>query len=337
TNVFSSPGARTTGTDKRDFAIVGPHFKGDLPDTLTPIKSPTDMVWVVGRIEAAGKGAAAGASKLQDRFVATPLSRWKKRPSKSAPVMVAGIDTATAPTDQVAAMDAGKYFARVAALLAHNPPTQDDAAVVDKLGSMGLVAGKPFDLAAMDPAKAAAIAAGVKTARDAMAASMRSDLGELRGGWSIYWDSGRYGANYGLRAVMAAVNPGANAPEDAVFATAKFDAQGRRLTGENRYVLHFDKDAPPVEAFWGVAMYDEKGRLTSNPLSRSQLSDKDELARNPDGSVDLYLQKDSPGDAKASNWLPTPAGPFAVMLRLYWPKQQVLDRRWTPPPITPVK
>ena len=338
TNVFSSPGARTTGTDKRDFAIVGPFYKGAIPDELTPINAPTDMVWVVGRIEAAGKSGAAAAAKLQERFVATPLSQWKKRGSKPAPASAARVDATAPPADQVAAMDTGKYFARVAALLPRNPPAKEDAAMVAKMTTLGLVAGQPFDLARLDPDKAAAITDGVKAAREAMTTGMRSDLGDLRNGWSIYWGTGRYGVNYGLRAVVAAVNLGANAPEDAIFATASFDAQGRRLTGANRYVLHFNKDAaPPVEAFWALSVYDENRRLVANPLSRYDLGDKDGLARNADGSLDLYVQKESPGADKASNWLPAPAGPFAAVLRLYWPKQDVLDRRWSPPGLTPVK
>ena len=332
TNVFSSPGLRTTGADKRDFVVVGPFHKGALPDELTPIKAPTDMVWVVGRIEAAGKNGVANAIKLQDRFVATPLSQWKKRPAKSA---ATGAASKTAPVDQVAEMDAGAYFARVAALLARNPPAKEDAAMVDKLAKLGLVAGKPFELAKMEPDKAAAIADGVKTARQAMANSLKSNLGDLRNGWSIYWETGRYGTNYGLRAVMAAVILGANAPEDAIFATATFDSQGKHLSGANRYVLHFNKDAPPVQAFWSASMYDEQGHLVANPLSRYAIGDKDGLKRNGDGSVDVYIQKDSPGNDKETNWLPAPGGPFAVMLRLYWPKQDVLDRRWMPPAIAP--
>lgn len=334
TNVFSSPGVRTTGADKRDFAVVGPFYKGTLPDELTPIKAPTDMVWVVGRIEAAGKGGAAAAAKLEDRFVATPLSQWKKRSAKPA-ASSAAKGTAT-PVEQVDTMDAGKYFARVAALLPRNPPAKEDAPIVEKMATFGLVGGKPFDLAAMDPARAAAIADGVKAARDALATGVRSDLGELRNGWSINWGTGRYGTNYGLRAVLAAVSLGANAPEDAIFATASFDGQGKRLTGAKRYVLHFNKDAaPPAEAFWSVSMYDENRKLVANPLSRYALSDKDALARNADGSIDIYVQKDSPGKDKESNWLPAPAGPFAVMLRVYWPKQELLERRWTPPPLAP--
>ncbi|HET9045430.1 MAG TPA: DUF1254 domain-containing protein [Casimicrobiaceae bacterium] len=335
TNVFSSPGVRTTGNEKRDFAVVGPFFKGALPDELTPIKSPTDMVWVVGRIEATGKGGAAAAAKLQERFVATPLSQWKKRPGKAA--SAAPAKAAASPVDQVAALDAGAYFARVAALLPRNPPAKEDAAMVEKLKSLGIVAGQPFDLSKSPPDKTAAITEGVKSAREAMATSARSNLGDLRSGWSMYWDTGRYGANYGLRAVMAAVNLGANAPEDAIFVTTTFDSQGRKLTGANRYVLHFNKDAaPPAEAFWSLSMYDENRRLVTNPLSRYALGDKDNLTRNADGSIDLYVQKDSPGPDKASNWLPAPAGPFTVTLRIYWPKQDVLSRRWSPPTLSPV-
>jgi len=338
TNVFSSPGKRTTGAEKRDFAVVGPFYKGALPDDLTPIKAPTDMVWVVGRIEASGPGDAAAAAKLQERFTAAPLSQWKKRaaPRRAAAPASARGDAKGTPMEQVNAMDAGQFFARVAQLLPQNPPAKEDAAIVDKMSKFGLVSGKPFDFAKRDPAQQQAIADGVKAAREALATGLRSDLGDLRNGWSIYFESGRYGTNYGLRAVMAAVNLGANAPEDAVFAAARFDSQGRRLNGANRYVLHFDKgQAPPTEAFWAVSVYDDARHFVANPLKRYNRGDQDGLAANPDGSLDLYLQKDSPGKDKEANWLPTPPGDFIAMLRIYWPKQDVLDRRWTPPAIRP--
>ncbi len=334
TNVFSSPGVRTTGNEKRDFAIVGPFYKGALPDDVTVIKAPTDMVWVVGRIEAAGKGGAAAAAKLQDRFSATPLSKWKKRPGKAPPASHASPQAPA--TEQVARMDAGAYFARVASLLKQNPPTKEDGPIVEKMKTLGIVAGQPFDIGKLAPDKATAIADGVKTAREAMARSAGSNLGDLRNGWSIYLDTGRYGANYGLRAVMAEVNLGANAPEDAIFATTMFDAQGRKLTGANRYTMHFAKDAaPPAEAFWSLSVYDANRHLVSNPIARYEISDKDDIRRNADGSIDIPIQKDAPEGDKAQNWLPAPAGPFIVMLRVYWPKAAMLERRWTPPVLTP--
>ncbi len=335
TDVFSSPGKRTTGTEKRDFAIVGPAYKKALPPDLTAIAAPTDMVWIVGRVDPGGPGGDAAAAKLQEQFRLTPLSQWGKRPARNAAAAVAAkAADKTSPSQQVAALDANAFFTRLATLLATNPPTKDDGVMVEKLGKLGIVAGQPFDMTKLDPATATAVAAGAVSARDAIASSARTYIADLRNGWAIEWDTGRYGANYGLRAVMAALRLGANAPEDAIFASARVDADGKPLAGTNRYVLHFDKgQAPPTDAFWAVSTYDGAKHFVANPLDRHALGGNDKLATNADGSIDIYLQAANPGADKASNWLPAPPGEFNVMLRVYWPKQIMLDRKWSPPAI----
>jgi len=334
TDVFSSPGKRQTGTEKRDFAIVGPTYKKALPADVTALPAPTDMVWIVGRIDPGGPGGAAAAAKLQEQLKLTPLSQWGKKPARAQPAGATGKAETASAAQQVAQLDAKAFFTRLAALLATNPPSKDDGAMVEKLGKLGIVAGQPFDLAKLDAATAAATEAGVTSARAAIASSAKTYIGDLRNGWAIEWDTGRYGANYGLRAVMAALRLGANAPEDAIFASARVDGEGKPLAGTSRYVLHFDKgQTPPTEAFWAVSLYDDAKRFVANPLDRHALGDNDKLASNPDGSIDLYLQNANPGPDKAANWLPAPPGEFNVMLRVYWPKQAMLERKWTPPPI----
>jgi len=337
TNVFSSPGKRETGTEKRDFVVVGPNYKKPLPETLTPIKAPTGLVWVVGRIDPGTKADRAATVKLQDQFKATPLSRFGKGAGKAPPAHAsANADLKTPPAEQVARMDARTFFTRFAKLLPANPPAKDDAPMVAKIGRLGLVGGQPFDPGKLEPAAAAAVEDGVKSAREAIATAARGSLGDLRNGWTIVAETGRYGTNYGLRAVMALVNPGANAPEDALFAATRFDAGGKPLNGANRYVIHFDKGkTPPVDGFWSLSMYDADKHFVANPLNRYALGTNDAPRANADGSLDLYLQNENPGGDKEANWLPTPKGDFNVVLRLYWPKQEVLERRWTPPAIRP--
>jgi hypothetical protein len=106
------------------------------------------------------------------------------------------------------------------------------------------------------------------------------------------------------------------------------------LGGANKYVLHFDKGkTPPTNAFWSLAMYNDKHFFVANPLDRHALGDRDKLNLNPDGSLDIYIRNDNPGKDKESNWLPAPKDNFNVILRIYWPKQDLLERRWTPPGI----
>jgi hypothetical protein len=345
TNVFSSIGTRTIGSGKQNYAIVGPRWKGKLPDDVSEIRAPTGMVWAVGRIEVSGEADYAAVRKLQDQLELTPLSRWHKpapkTKSKAAPPQPApasDVDVKTAPTEQVARMDPVTFFTRFAELLPANPPRKDDAAMADNIAKFGIVGGKPYTLDNLDEPSRRAVAEGVKSVYAAMQASARGSLGDLRNGWTIHADTGRYGTDYGARAVMALVGLGANAPEDAVFATTYLDATGKPLQGAERYVLHFDKGAtPPTHAFWSLSMYDKAHVPVANPINRYRIGDRDKLQFNADGSLDIVLASGDPGKDRTANWLPAPKGEFDLALRIYWPKQEVVERRWVPPGVRPQK
>jgi hypothetical protein len=334
-NVFQTPGKRTTGTEKRDFAIVGPKWKGEIPKNAEEIRSPTDIVWIISRIQTSGKGDVAAVTKLQDQFKLAPLQKGKGAAKGGAhPAPAANVDTKTPPVEQVAKMDAQSFFSRVALLLPGNPPAKEDAAMVDRMKKLGLVAGQPFDTSKMDPAAAKAIQEGAKSGHDAIVAAAGGTTGDIRNGWTINWDLGRYGTNYGLRAVIAYSNLGANAPEDVIAPRTHLDSGGRPLNGANKYVLHFDKGkTPPADAFWSLTMYNQGQLLVANPLERYSIGDRDKPHLNPDGSLDLYIQHDSPGKDKESNWLPAPKDNFGVVLRVYSPRAELLERRWEPPAI----
>jgi hypothetical protein len=337
TDVFQSPGKRTTGTNKGAFAIVGPKWKGELPKDVEEIKAPTEMVWLRGRIQANGKADAAAEAKLQDQFNLATLSQWRKSGAKAAHAPAAAhaaVDLKNSPVEQVAQMDAQTFFTHFAALLPGNPPVKDDAPVVEKYRKLGIVPGQPFAMGKLDAASAKGIEDGAKAALDAVVLAAKGSIGDLRNGWTIHWDLGRYGTNYGLRAVIAWVSLGAAAPEDAIFASTHLDAGGLPLNGANKYVLHFDKGkAPPADGFWSLAMYNDKQLLVASPIDRNAIGDRDKLRFNPDGSLDLYLQNEDPGRDKESNWLPAPKDNFNLILRVYWPKQEMLGRAWSPPAI----
>jgi hypothetical protein len=332
-NVFQSPGKRTTGTEKREFAIIGPKWKGELPKNAEEIRSPTDTVWIIGRTQTNGRGDVAAVAKIQDQYKLVPLSRkGGKAPAQAVPA--ANVDVKTWPREQVAKMDAPTFFTRVAMLLPGNPPAKEDTAMVDRMKKLGIVAGQPFDTSKLDPAAATAIQEGAKSGLDAIVAAASGTTGDIRNGWIINWDLGRYGTNYGLRAVIAWVNLGANAPEDGLNLRTRLDSGGRPLNGANKYVLHFDKGkTPPAEAFWSLTMYNDKQLLVANPLEHYAIGDRDKPHLNADGSLDIFIQHDSPGRDKESNWLPASKDNFTVILRIYSPKAELLERRWEPPAI----
>jgi hypothetical protein len=164
-------------------------------------------------------------------------------------------------------------------------------------------------------------------------------LARTANGWQMNTDTmGVYGNYYLKRAIIALVGLGANQPDDAVYPLLLSDADGKPLTGEGKYVLHFSKEElPPAEAFWSLTMYDDTGFQVANPINRFAIGDRDPLKFNPDGSLDIYIQHDSPGADKEPNWLPSPAsGTLGATMRLYAPAPQVLDGRWNPPPVKKV-
>ena len=158
-------------------------------------------------------------------------------------------------------------------------------------------------------------------------------------GW-LYWNTnaGSYGTDYEQRAMVTLIGPGLNFPQDAMYPFSEKDEHGDKYDGAaHNYVMHFEKGGmPPVKGFWSLTMYDPEFFFVPNAIHRYNLSQRDKLVANPDGSVDLYLQAESPGPDKEANWLPAPKGKFIPMLRLYWPKEtppSILDGSWTPPPL----
>lgn len=335
TNVFASPGKRTTGTKRGVFAIVGPNWQGQLPKGVKEIRSPTDMAWLIGRIQTNGKQDYANVHRLQDQFRLVPLSAWRKgsRTAVQPVPRAAMIDTETPPAEQVAAMDAQAFFTRLAALLPANPPAADDAAMVEKMQRMGIKVGQPFKTTVLEPSTARAVQEGASAALTMIKANGRkSAAGNM--GWRVQRDIGVYGTDYGRRAVVAMFGLGANLPEDAIYPTARADAMGRPFDGGSRYVLHFDKSQlPPVKAFWSLTMYNEKQAFVGNSMQRYAIGSRDRLRYNRDGSLDIYIQYERPDERKVSNWLPAPPDAFNLMLRAYWPDQVVLDGKWMPPAV----
>jgi hypothetical protein len=333
-NVFASPGTRTTGNRAGDYVIVAPNWNGTLPAGVDEIRSPTRMVWILGRTQTNGKADYAAVRALKSRYKLTPLSAWGLPYSPPSQVPIdPKVDGKTAPVEQVERLDASAFFARLAALMRDNPPAEVDKLMIEKLARIGIVPGRSFDPSKLGPEVVTGIAQGFQDAR----AGLHREGVTLGGvkpvnGWAVSLDVGRYGTDYRHRAVIALVGLGANLTEDAVYPMTGVDAEGRPLVGTNRYVLNFPKgQIPPVNAFWSLTMYNAKHFFVENPLQRQALGDRDKLAFNPDGSLTLYLQRDQPDKDKVSNWLPAPEGEFFLILRLYWPKAQVLDGTWKPP------
>jgi hypothetical protein len=235
--------------------------------------------------------------------------------------------------DQVNRMDAATYFKLLAALMKDNPPAEEDAPMVEKLAKIGIVPGQDFGAAKLPGAAAARIP---KAAQDQIMAHFRT-AGTDVNGWLFTTKTGQYGTDYLQRALITAIGLGANRPQDAVYPTSEVDGEGRPYSGAHNYVIHFDKgQTPPVNAFWSITMYNGEYFFVPNPLNKYTVSPRNALKYNDDGSLDLYIQKDSPGQDKEANWLPAPPDKFILMMRLYWPKEtppSILDGTWKPPAV----
>jgi len=228
-------------------------------------------------------------------------------------------------------MDAATFFARFAEVLKDNPPNQVDYPTLHRLQRVGLERDQDFDLNAAPANIKQAFERGTAEARALLAAEAKKASGT---GWSYRTDGGAYGVNYLFRATIANWGLGYNLPQDAVYPSLATDSEGRPLDGRNAYVLRFENGGlPPVEAFWSVTAYDADGYFIPNALERQAIGDRDTLALNADGSLELYIQAESPGKDAEANWLPVPKAPFNLLMRLYSPKSEVLDRTWTPPPV----
>lgn len=353
TNVTTSIGSRTTGNGAQGYLVTGPAWAGDVPEGLTVIKSPTNTAWAIGRSDTAAANADGSPSddmkatyQFQSAMSVTPLSRWLvgERDRQETIEPIPGADKQ--PAKMVAAMDPETFYTTFYHFLQGNPAPTDD-------GPFWGSVMKPFGF--VDPNVEGASGSWsysslsafnrwlLETAYKRIPAVMEM-IGKARKydgtGWANMPGAGvplgRYGTNYGLRAYVAHVGLGANEPIDAVYPGSDRDFDGTSLNGDSQYKMHFKADEmPPVKGFWSLTLYDADAYLFDNDIKRYAVGGRDALRYNADGSLDLFVQAEPPEDpADYANWLPSPKGePFALTMRLYWPKEQVLGGSWRMPRI----
>jgi hypothetical protein len=338
TDVFASPGWRTTGTHAGDFAVVPEGWTGALPAGVVRIGSPTPYVWIIGRIKTDGPPDYDAVHKIQAGLKITPLSAWGKAPEPITAKVDPAVDMKIPPKIQVDSMKAGAFFAYAAEVLKLQPPHITDQPIIAEMKKIGIQPGKSFDIDKVDPVIGKALESVPEEAQKLMAWKVRS-LARVVNGWSMNTDTmGVYGNYYLKRAIITQLGLGANLPEDAIYPINLFDESGKPLDGANKYTIHFDKGAtPPVNAFWSLTLYDGQGYQLANSLSRFAVSSWMPFVYNPDGSLDLYFQNESPGADKEANWLPAPNGPFNLTMRLYAPGSEALSGKWNPPPVVKVE
>lgn len=338
TNVFQAPGTRTTGTGAQTYAITGPGWSGTLPPGVVEYKSPTALVWILGRIYCTGTPEDyAAVHALQDACSVVPLSAYGKPYTPPPGKVDASIDMKTAVREQVNRLDAGAFFGLMAELLKTNPPAPEDKPMLATLAKLGIVPGQSFDRSKFNVDFASRVP---QVGFDRIMLHFKLSDGDIQNinGWAFTTKTGHYGTNYVQRALVTVIGLGANLPQDAVYPFSQKDAQGNAYSGANKYVVHFPKgQVPPAKGFWSITMYDKDYFFVANPLNRYSISMRQNPKLNADGSLDLYIQNESPGPDREANWLPAPKDKFILMLRLYWPDTtppSIIDGSWAPPPVT---
>jgi hypothetical protein len=266
------------------------------------------------------------ADTVRHGYGLAPLSR----PSApyDAPVASTRGDDPVAPAELVDRLDAEAFFRMACRLLEDNPPRTEDRRLVERVHQVGLFTRSDEPWMGGDAALQRMVEQGARRGRASVRHRAAAVTGDRSGQWHIEYRCGDFGTDYLSRAAAACAPAGVEIPDDAVPALTRTDAEGRPLSGRHRYVLRFGRDVvPPVYGSWALSTYAAaEGRSIS-------LGDRDGLTLDEDGSLPIHIQRDRPERARRSNWLPAPSGDFTLVLRLFWPREEVLTRRWTPPAV----
>jgi len=337
-DVFESIGTRTTGSTALRFALVGPTWQGGLPEGTILVRSPTSMGTIAGRTQTNGAADYDAVHEFQHGLNAVPLSQFGLLYDPPNGKVNVAWEAHLPPGEQVEHMNAETFLTVFAQASRGNPPHANDNPILHRMRRIGIEPGKSVSFGEIPSEVRRAIDEAWPAALERIkAVGPRS--GVAMNGWRLNLTAiGTYGADYLHRAGVAYFGFGANTVDDAVYPGAFADEVGNRFSSEEQYAIHFEKDElPPVRAFWSLTLYDGRQLFAANPINRYALGDRDDLQFNSDGSLDLYIQRSSPGRDKQSNWLPAPAsGDFSLTMRLYWPKIAVTDGAWAPPPVKKV-
>jgi hypothetical protein len=334
--VFATPGTRINGERGGVFAFTGPNWVGSLPDCVERIRSPTDMVWILGRTETFDEADYPAVYAIQDGFTRTPLSMWGASddggPRRASAARSKTTFEPESPLEVVEQMTAEEFFELFSRLLRVNPPHEVDWPIVAQMRQVGLVVGEPLCFADLDPASREVLEQGLEQGLALIRNQGSRELTPAPEGWrSALSGIGSYGAAYTQRAYVARIGLGANRVEDAIYPSSAIDADGRDYSGDCSYVLRFEAgDLPPIRAFWSLTLYQNQF-LAENAEDRYAVRSNDERQFEEDGSLEICIQHARPERRETVNWLPAPLGQFDLMLRLYAPERDVLTGEWRPP------
>ena len=325
-------GSRATGNGAGSYAVVGPDWRGDAPKGVGKVfHSTTPFLLVIYRTQLFNADDMPNVENVQAGFKIAPLSAFEGKP---APAAAPSIDFLPAESAGVKA----HFWSYLSAALEYTPESDSDKAIRAKLAQIGIGTGKAFDMAGLSVEQQQAMAEGMKSGDakvDKFVASGAHDINGWQVG-SLWGDGDFYNGDWLKRAGGAKAGIYGNTADEAMYLLGRTDSTGQILDGsKHNYTLTFPAGSlPPVNAFWSITMYyGDSQLLVENPINRYLVNSPmlPDMKKNADGSLSLYIQKDSPGKDKESNWLPAPNGPIYLALRLYWPKPATDDSSVLPP------
>ncbi len=349
TNAFAYVGGKATGYKGGKFALVGPGWEGDLPSGVQRIDCPTPWVLLQPRVHiyVDGKTDLPGAREVLESIHTVALAEFTGKPALAPLQYDYPAPVAANPDLPVSVLDYKdplQFWELLMAAMNENPPPQDQiTALLPMFKPLGLELGKPWDRSILGPEIFATMSKAAKNIGQILA---HLPAGRIYKGALIPPPSiGNFGTDYMTRAVIGRIGLTANTPNESVYWMYTLDNKGQPLTGANKYAMTFKEGIPFYEpGFWSITMYDAANNYTvPNPINRYMLgSDTPEIKKNADGSFTIYIQTESPGKDKESNWLPAPPGRFYLTPRAYAPKPETIriltdPESWPVPEVVPVQ
>src|SRR2546423_1703064 len=329
---FDYIGSRTTGNQGGSYLVAGPNWKGETPRGVKKVfRSETEFVFAVYRTQLFKPDDIDNVKKVQAGYKAQTLSAFLGQP---APKAAPAIDFIK-PLSPAEEKTSPEFFNILNFVLQFCPTNPSEKALMARFAKIGIGAGKTMDASKLSPEMKAAVEQGVADAWAEFGGLVKEfDAGKVTSG-DVFGTREYLKNNYLYRMGAAVMGIYGNSKEEAMYPVYGVDSDGKKLDGANRYTLHFAKgELPPVHAFWSMTMYElPKSLLVANPINRYLINSPmlPELTRDADGGLTLYFQNESPGKDKESNWLPAPKRPFIMYMRLYWPKAEAVEGKWTAP------
>ena len=317
------------------YAFTSSGWKGDLPDGVTRVDVPTSMVWLIARVVLSGQEDLPNVYDIQQNMQLMPLSAYEKGSEYTAPKGTYTAENDFVPVEKVLSMSPKEFFDTANTLMLANPPAAADADVLKKFATINVGPGMAFDTSILTEDAAASWKEMLQRLREKLVADAEKYSVKL-GQWK-YFDApiGDFGTEYNYRALVALAGLGANTVNVAIYPKTDIDDAGAVLTGEKKYVMHFDTLPPTLEGgFWSVTAYGSDDFLIENPIDRYCVNDRSDFKCNEDGSLDITLSKKQPEDT--SNWLPVSDGEFHLYMRIYTPDMTAL-KNWNPPVVSVMK